>query len=1024
MVEENHLNGEETVRIHPFKLRIGVTGHRRELNVISGKDLKRPAPDIKDIRAIIREVLILISAAFKEAVLTRIEKNDPASIQKPEIELGIISALASGADQWIADEAIKLGFKLEAIIPFSRDEYLRDFSNRIDAESYIYLIDHAKEITELDGKIWIDETGKRKHLGNTYEIAGNEILMRSDILIAVWDGNDSRGKGGTGQVVNDAKKKGMPVIWIPWSAPEKWRVGLPPYQGGSEPDELIEEKDRLMEIIRNLMQANEMKYHKTLASYFHSKPLYLDETSQNKPNTRKLIEQPWQQIKVEMWSEATKTLTNILFLDARTSICDIWQLLDDYSNFKSCTDNSVLKYHSFILKHAQTLIQHNGQLLALLQHEGFSHAKEQIKEILKKDLIKKAWLHTMSYGEISNLENVTNRKSVEIVSKWKFEPTKIVGFGARMRIAFHLIKLGEVGIIDIIKSRSLDQRIFIHDLITLALFPSEDCRYLAVAYGNGEVQIIELTWENDLFVKQNAICFFKYKLPQFEPPHMHWDEHSFIYQEEDSGLNKYDIKSGKTTCLLAPDQKIKSLEFRSSAKHYNSVLIALSSETSTQVLLLYDGKVKQLCEIESADTVSMCTCSPFKVAACFSNREVLIFGLIESENELITTTLKDRPTCMIYHNGSLFIPTVSDDLYIWSIDKCKIPDRIEMPPNSTFGETIRHIAVTQKEAILTVSQTSVSVLKISTEHKIKPYKVLALFSTSSNTYSVNNRDEEILLSKLSSSTEIKLSENKPRVMKLCIDGLDNLLLAWSDGTGIVTNCILGTRFEVRGIPYRVGSITGDPKGGFWIAESMLGDIYYIDTYGAITLSFTMESNIAHVQNLLCTEKYLIWRGWVDDKTGTGEEHPDTLIFFEKNNVNKILLTGKRFFRKAEGFIETLEYNNFTETLIVIFHLRVNENIGISIGSIEDYVFRKETHKPIDWMDGNVKSANFSCNNYIYLLSKKGSLYCVDSETLENNAVLTPSIPFELMSATLDSNGEILIADSESKIFSCRFINPR
>lgn len=331
MVEETHLNGEEKGKRHPFKLRIGVTGHRTELNVISGQDPKRPQPDIKAIRAIIREVLQVIYSAVKKTIFDRIEKCDPALNGNPNIDLRIISALASGADQWVADEAIKIGFKLEAVLPFSRDEYLRDFKNRTDAESYEYLIKNATEITELDGKIRIDETGKRKHEGNSYEIAGNEIIMRSDVLIAVWDGYESRGKGGTGQVVMDAKGKGIPVIWIPWSDPEKWRVGLPQDPGDPETEELIGEKDRLIEFIRNLMQTNEMKYHKTLAAYFHEKPLYLDESTIKKPNIRKLVELPWQQTKGKMWDEVTDTLCNLDFIQAKAAAKMTYELVNDFN---------------------------------------------------------------------------------------------------------------------------------------------------------------------------------------------------------------------------------------------------------------------------------------------------------------------------------------------------------------------------------------------------------------------------------------------------------------------------------------------------------------------------------------------------------------------------------------------------------------------------------------------------------------------------------------------------------------------
>ncbi|MCX6249602.1 MAG: hypothetical protein NTX61_02515 [Bacteroidetes bacterium] len=44
-------------------------------------------------------------------------------------------------------------------------------------------------------------------------------------------------------------------------------------------------------------------FYKSLAGYFQSKPLYLDEPTQKKPNTRKLVEQYCQQTKTEMWDE-------------------------------------------------------------------------------------------------------------------------------------------------------------------------------------------------------------------------------------------------------------------------------------------------------------------------------------------------------------------------------------------------------------------------------------------------------------------------------------------------------------------------------------------------------------------------------------------------------------------------------------------------------------------------------------------------------------------------------------------------
>lgn len=54
------------------------------------------------------------------------------------------------------------------------------------------------------------------------------------------------------------------------------------------------------------MQPKEKQYHKILAEYFTNKPLYLVEAE--KPNIRKLIEQPYQQTKAEMWDKVIKTV--------------------------------------------------------------------------------------------------------------------------------------------------------------------------------------------------------------------------------------------------------------------------------------------------------------------------------------------------------------------------------------------------------------------------------------------------------------------------------------------------------------------------------------------------------------------------------------------------------------------------------------------------------------------------------------------------------------------------------------------
>jgi hypothetical protein len=240
----------------PLILRIGITGHRTEPDNLVAGERKRPVPDIPAIRATIREVLEEIHVVFQQLAgnnedlfdLTQTKHSQPGGGT-----LCLISSLASGADQWVADVAIKLGFELYSVLPFGRDEYLKDFTVEADARCYLDLLLKSTTILELDGKVGIDKTGKRKPDIRSYETVGREILRRTDLLITVWDGGVAQGFGGTGQIVREALQNGIPVVWIPWTTPGKWLLGQPPLNVNEKTVDVFGGNDRLSKIIRKIL---------------------------------------------------------------------------------------------------------------------------------------------------------------------------------------------------------------------------------------------------------------------------------------------------------------------------------------------------------------------------------------------------------------------------------------------------------------------------------------------------------------------------------------------------------------------------------------------------------------------------------------------------------------------------------------------------------------------------------------------------------------------------------------------------
>jgi hypothetical protein len=115
-----------------------------------------------------------------------------------------VTMLGPGADQLFAQIVLDLGGSLHVVVP--ADKYRDGFAEQGDRESYDELYRRAADIERLE------------HTGSTEQAhmdGGKTVVDRAHVLIAVWDGQPSRGLGGTADVVAYARQRGVPVdvIW-------------------------------------------------------------------------------------------------------------------------------------------------------------------------------------------------------------------------------------------------------------------------------------------------------------------------------------------------------------------------------------------------------------------------------------------------------------------------------------------------------------------------------------------------------------------------------------------------------------------------------------------------------------------------------------------------------------------------------------------------------------------------------------------------------------------------------------------
>jgi hypothetical protein len=129
---------------------------------------------------------------------------------RPGNRLVAVSSLAEGADRIVADRVLaRPGSRLEVLLPLPVDDYATDFGDAASREDFARLLAAADRVEVVA----TDESDPSREAA--YARAGTAVLRACDVLLALWDGREARGRGGTAQVVAEARELGLPVEVVP-----------------------------------------------------------------------------------------------------------------------------------------------------------------------------------------------------------------------------------------------------------------------------------------------------------------------------------------------------------------------------------------------------------------------------------------------------------------------------------------------------------------------------------------------------------------------------------------------------------------------------------------------------------------------------------------------------------------------------------------------------------------------------------------------------------------------------------------
>ncbi|MEL6360635.1 MAG: hypothetical protein AAFR21_06075 [Pseudomonadota bacterium] len=112
------------------------------------------------------------------------------------------SCLAIGADQIFAEAAISFGAGHVAVIP-SPKTYRDEFEGQ-DALRYDALLTRSRRTVKVNART----------REAAFRVAGEKVVKSVDEMVVVWDGDGARREGGTGEVVDFARARGVPCTWL------------------------------------------------------------------------------------------------------------------------------------------------------------------------------------------------------------------------------------------------------------------------------------------------------------------------------------------------------------------------------------------------------------------------------------------------------------------------------------------------------------------------------------------------------------------------------------------------------------------------------------------------------------------------------------------------------------------------------------------------------------------------------------------------------------------------------------------
>lgn len=737
------------------------------------------------------------------------------------------------------------------------------------------------------------------------------------------------------------------------------------------------------------------------------------------------------------------------------------RLIEDYNlalNFSiEAPEVSELElYRNFIQKHIQRLTKYRGLLFTLIYHEGFPAAQAKAQELASQGLWTKPWLRTTLAWTPTSEVNVTTER-IEILKQWTFEASSASVLAKERQLAFFVKRLGQIGVVDIESGYELPQMISTRHFRILGVFSSSDAQHLAIAYENGEADLLRLAYNRN-GVLVSSTKKIEYLVPEYEAPIMEFIGNFLWYQTAAGPIARLHLMSGETSLMFsgfssdadkgasgmvhslnkALAKSLKSLlqrlnlnttkvnaTFRGELsgigallKHY---VITLRYGSDTYMVILDESGPVTSLRCAKTDVTCLCT-NDRQFAVAFTNHKLAVFDTLSGIVQLCETKLNELPACMVWNDNKIVWISEKGTLHNWNVDVSREPYNLD--GGGSVFLTARGLVMRPNRTFAMVSATAALCFAIIQRDEKQPYQIQAVFEAGAKQayYAIQKRENGVWVLDSASKKEIWIEREIDSSNMFSMDGANHLFGAGISGPGMLIDIATHNINPVIQTPYGVTSVVGDPNAGFWLTDGS-GAVHFVDPDYTCQKSGQPDLKVWGMPQLHCWPGLVVWSGLVLDQTEFGVDMLYALVFFEPNGRRhgRLRQIGQRLFAVSDGSFQTLTYDSKRNRLLVVWQFGSRFKHSVKFGTPQDFINKSEQEKEIIGVDHDVLVAKVTTDGRgLYMLCQSGNLFRLDAETFDVQAVLSGSIPLTGMSQGIVQDASLVLIEGGSRLFFCEF----